>query len=110
VDGQPVQLLGEVREPVPMNENHCKREDNEYERKGARGIFMFTGPLGGRRFAGTSGRRTKQDWAREVKAIVNEYAGAEKIVLVMDNLTTHNTSSLYEAFPAIGKRFRQAKT
>jgi hypothetical protein len=93
VDGQPARLLGEARKPIPMNENHCEREDNEYVRKGTCSIFMFTEPLGGRRFASASPRRTKQDWAREFKAIANEYAGAEKIVLVMDNLHTHNTSS-----------------
>jgi hypothetical protein len=100
MDEQPVQLLGEVRNPLPMNENHCKREDNEYERKGACSIFMFTEPLGGKRFADASIRRTKQDWAREIKAMVEQYADAEKIVLVMDNLNTHTISSLYETFPA----------
>jgi hypothetical protein len=46
MDEQPVQLLDEVREPVPMNENHCKREYYEYERKGTCSVFMFTEPLG----------------------------------------------------------------
>jgi hypothetical protein len=47
-----------------------------------------------------SERRTKQDWAREVKSIVTEqYPQAEKVVLVMDNLNTHTVASLYEAFP-----------
>ena len=27
MDEQPVQLLGEKREPIPMNEKHSKRED-----------------------------------------------------------------------------------
>jgi hypothetical protein len=27
MDEQPVQLLGEKREPIPMNEQHSKRED-----------------------------------------------------------------------------------
>jgi hypothetical protein len=29
MDEQPVQLLGEVREPIGMNEHHSKREDSE---------------------------------------------------------------------------------
>jgi recombinational DNA repair ATPase RecF len=62
---------------------------------------MFVELLGGRRYVAVSERRTKQDWAREVKSIVTEqYPQAEKIVLVMDNLNTHTLSSLYEAFPA----------
>jgi hypothetical protein len=100
MDEQPVQLLGEVREPVPMNENHCEREDYEYERCGTCSVFMFTEPLGGTLFVSASLRRTKEDWALEIKDMVAQYVGAEKIVLVMDNLNTHNISSLYEAFPA----------
>jgi hypothetical protein len=46
MDEQPVQLLGEKREPVPMNEHHSKREDNEYVRKGTCSVFMFVEPLG----------------------------------------------------------------
>jgi hypothetical protein len=61
---------------------------------------MFVEPLGGRRYVTASERRTKQDWAREVKSIVTEqYPRAEKVVLVMDNLNTHTLSSLYETFP-----------
>jgi hypothetical protein len=101
MDEQPVQLLGEKREPIPMNEHHSKREDNEYVRRGTCSVFMFVEPLGGRRYVAASRRRTRQDWAREVKSIVTgQYRQAEKVVLVMDNLNTHTVSSLYEAFPA----------
>jgi hypothetical protein len=101
MDEQPVQLLGEKREPLPMNEHHSTREDNEYVRKGTCSMFMFVEPLGGRRYVGASRQRTRKDWAREVKSIVMEqYLQAEKVVLVMDNLNTHTISSLYEAFPA----------
>jgi hypothetical protein len=101
MDEQPVQLLGEVREPIPMNERHCKREDNEYVRKGTCSVFMFVEPLGGKRYVCASRQRTRKDWAREVRSIVmGRYPQAEKVVLVMDNLNTHTTSSLYETFPA----------
>jgi hypothetical protein len=83
-----------------MNGQHSKREDNEYVRKGTCSIFMFVEPLGGKRYVVASERRTRQDWAREVKSIVTEqYPQAEKVVLVMDNLNTHTATSLYEAFP-----------
>jgi hypothetical protein len=101
MDEQPVQLLGDTRERIPMNEHHCVREDNEYIRKGTCSVFMFVEPLGGRRYVSASERRTRQDWAREVKSIVIErYPRAEKVVVVMDNLNTHTLASLYEAFPA----------
>jgi hypothetical protein len=101
MDEQPVQLPGEKREPIPVNEHHSRREDNEYVRKGTCGVFMFVEPLGGKRYVEASGRRTREGWAREVKSIVTEqYPQAEKAVLAMDNLNTHTVSSLYEAFPA----------
>jgi hypothetical protein len=101
MDEQPVQLLGEKREPVPMNEKHNRREDSEYIREGTCSVFMFVEPLGGRRHVSVSRRRTRKDWAREVKAIVTEeYGQAEKVVLGKDNLNTHTLASLYETFPA----------
>jgi hypothetical protein len=101
MDEQPVQLLGETREPIPMNEHHSRREDYEYVRKGTCSVFMFVEPLGGRRYVSASPQRTRKDWAREVKSLVTEqYPRAEKVVLVLDNLNTHTISSLYTAFPA----------
>jgi hypothetical protein len=95
MDEQPVQLLGDVREPIPMNEHHAKREDSEYERMGTCSVFMFVEPVGGRRYVTASRQRT-----REVKKIVGGYPQAEKVVLVMGNLNTHTISSLYQTFPA----------
>jgi hypothetical protein len=106
MDEQPVQLLGEKREPEPMTGQHNRREDSEYVRKGTCSVFMFVEPLGGRRYVSASRQRTRKDWAREVKSIVrDQYPDAEKVVLVMDNANlrfenTHAVSSLYETFPA----------
>ena len=100
MDEKPVQLLGEIREPIPLSMcNHTKLEDSEYIRAGTCSIFMFTEPLGCWREAHVRERRTKKDWASEIKWLLDEqYPEAEKVVLVMDNLNTHNISSLYEAF------------
>ena len=46
-------------------------------------------------------RRTRIDWANFIKEMLEErYPDAQKVVLVMDNLNTHNIASLYTAFPA----------
>jgi hypothetical protein len=101
MDEKPYQLLGEGREALPMTAEHCKREDYEYIRNGTCSIFMWGEPLGGKRYVPASFRRTRQDWAREVKTLLTvHYPGAKKIVLVMDNLNTHTIASLYETFPA----------
>ena len=101
MDEQPYQLLADAREAIPMTAEHCTREDYEYIRKGTCSIFMWNEPLGGKRQASASERRTRQDWARGVKALLTEhYPEAKKVRLVMDNLNTHTIASLYETFPA----------
>jgi hypothetical protein len=100
MDEKPYQLLGEVREPITMEPGKPERVDSEYRREGTCSIFMFTEPLAGWRYAEAFRRRTKIDWARRVKWVLdNQYPDAEKVILVMDNLNTHVTSSFYEAFP-----------
>ena len=100
MDEKPYQLLGHVREPLPARPCSTEKVDNEYERNGTCSIFIFTEPLAGWRNADALPQRTKLDWAHKVKWLLEDhYPEAEKVVLVMDNLNTHNTSSLYEAFP-----------
>jgi len=100
MDEKPYQLLEHEREPIPMCPGSTEKVDNEYVRKGTCSIFVFTEPLGGWRYSEALPHRTKVDWANQVKWILDEqYPDAEKVVLVMDNLNTHFTSSFYEAFP-----------
>ena len=101
MDEQPVQLLRETREAIPATKHHARRVDYEYERAGTASIFMFTEPLCGWRLATARKRRTKVDWALEMRELLTtRYAEAEKIILVCDNLNTHTMGAFYEAFPA----------
>jgi len=100
------QLIGETRTPVPVSPGQPARYDYEYKRNGVANLFMICEPLIGKRHVKVTQRRTKIDWAYCVREMVDQiYPDAEQIVLVMDNLNTHNKSSLYEAFePAEAKR------
>ena len=100
------QLIGETRTPVPCAPGRPARVDYEYVRNGTANLFMLFEPLAGRRRVKVTRRRTKKDWACCVKELVDQmYPSAERIVLVMDNLNTHGSASLYEAFePAEAKR------
>jgi hypothetical protein len=100
MDEKPFQLLDERVEPIKMSENcHKTKEDCQYERKGSCSIFLFTEPLAGWRNATAMERRTSEDWALLIKWLLDtEYPLAKKIVLIMDNLNTHNISSLYKVF------------
>lgn len=61
---------------------------------------MIFAPLEGWRHVEVTDRRTTVDYARILKDISDErFPNAEKIVLVQDNLNTHNPAALYEAFP-----------
>jgi len=94
------QLLANVREGEPMQPGKVAREDYEYERHGVANLFLWCEPLTGRRHVEVTKRRTKVDWARVVKDLVDtHYPDAERIVLVMDNLNVHTPAALYEAFP-----------
>jgi hypothetical protein len=100
------QLIGETRTPVLACPGQPARYDYEYKRNGVANLFMISEPLVGKRHVKVTQRRTKIDWAYCVREMVDQiYPDAEQIVLVMDNLNTHNKSSLYEAFePAEAKR------
>jgi len=100
------QLVGETRTPVPAAPGRPMREDYEYVRNGTASLFMLFEPLTGKRHAEVTGRRTRKDFAHCVRQLVDDiYPQAKKIVLVMDNLNTHNVASLYETFaPAQAKR------
>jgi hypothetical protein len=100
------QLTGETRIPVTASPGQPARYDYEYKRNGVANLFMIFEPLIGKRRVKVTERRTKIDWAYCVREMVDQiYPDAEQIALVMDNLNTHNKSSLYEAFePAEAKR------
>ncbi len=98
-DERPVQLLGDTYAPIPMKKGQTRRYDYEYERGGTANLFMMVQPLSGWRMVKTTERRTKLDFAACMKDLVDvHFPEAEVIRVVLDNLNTHNPSSLYEAF------------
>lgn len=100
MDEKPYQLLGECRDPLEARPGDIKKIDSEYVRKGTCSIFAFIEPLTGNHHTSVHDRRTAEDWAEEIKYLVDEmYPDAEKIILVMDNLNTHKASSLYKKYP-----------
>jgi len=98
-DELPVQLLGETAAPLPMRVGQPKRFDYEYERHGTCSLLVAFEPLTGRRLVEVSKQRTKADYCRFMQRVTEMYPTAEKIVLVQDNLNTHNASSFYENLP-----------
>jgi hypothetical protein len=99
------QLIAETRPSIAVGPARVKRTDAEYRRCGTASVFMLNAPLEGQRHVQVRQRRTRQDFAEVVRELCDQlYPQAEKIVLVMDNLNTHNTASLYEAFEPVQAR------
>ncbi len=100
------QLIAETRLPVPAAAGRVERYDYEYQRNGVRNLFMFCEPQVGWRHIAVTAQRTMQDFAQQMKWLVDErYPEAEVIRVVMDNLNTHKAASLYETFaPAEARR------
>jgi hypothetical protein len=114
-DELPVQLLGEVVAPLPMKKGQPTRFDYEYEREGTAVLLVAFEPLTGRRVVETSKQRTKADYCRFMQRVAAAFSEAEKIVVVQDNLNTHNASSFYENLPpaeafALAQRFEMHYT
>ena len=94
------ELHGEVRDPLPAIPGHPAYYDTEYERHGTATLFLLCAPLLGWRAVMVTERRTRLDFARAIRELVDvHFPDAERIVLVLDNLNTHDPASLYLAFP-----------
>ena len=114
-DERPCQLLGDVLVPIPMKPGRVERQDYHYKRNGTCVVLMAVEPLAGYRLVKVTKRKSKKDYAEFMKSLVSRYPDAEKIILVQDNLNTHNPSSFYEnlnapqAF-ALSQRFEMVYT
>ena len=104
-DETSTQLLADTRPPLRAQPGRPARQDYEYRREGTRNLFLACEPLAGWRHVAVTERRTMQDFAHQMRWLVDEaYPEAQVVRLVLDNLNTHRTASLYETFPAAEAR------
>ena len=96
----------EVIEPLPAQPGQPQRFESTFERNGVSNLFMFFAPLHNWRHVKVTNQRAAIDWAQCMKELVDVHFGdAERIVVVLDNLSTHTPAALYTAFaPAEAKR------
>ncbi len=100
------QQARETRPPRPAAPGRPSACDHEYERNGVSSLFMLFAPLEGWRRVAVTDRRTKVDWARQIKQLVDEdYPERNGMMLALDNLNAHHPASLYASFaPAAARR------
>jgi transposase len=98
-DESPVQLIGEVREPLAAVPGQAQRYDNEYRRNGTANLFVMVDAHRPWRHVKVTDHRTGQDFAACMRDLVDlHYPRAQKIRVVLDNLSTHSAASLYNTF------------
>jgi transposase len=101
LDESPVQLIGEVREPIPAAPGQIERVDYEYRRNGTLNLFVAVDANRPWRKVSVTERRTAQDYAERLRELVDvDFPDAACIRVVQDNLSTHTPGALYETFPA----------
>jgi hypothetical protein len=100
-DESPVQLIGEVRRPIPPEPGQIERYDCEYRRNGTANLFVFLDVNRPWRKVKVTERRAAEDFAACMRELTDvHYPVAERIRVVLDNLSTHSAGALYQAFPA----------
>jgi transposase len=100
-DESPTQLIGEVRQPIAAKPGHLERYDYEYRRNGTVNLFVFLDAHRPWRRVKVTDRRTNLDFARCMRDLVDlHYPDAPVVRVVLDNLSTHSSGALYDAFPA----------
>lgn len=99
IDEKSNQLLKETREPRQAKRSRLTNIDYEYKRNGTCNIFVAVEPKGRKRTVQVTKHRRKKDYALFVKFLVDKVSqSADKLILVEDNLNTHNEGSLTQVF------------
>jgi transposase len=99
-DESPVQLIGEVRQPIPAKPGQLERYDCEYKRNGTTNLFVVIDVHRPWRKVKVTERRAAVDFAACMRELVDvHFPKAERIRVVLDNLSTHSAGALYQAFP-----------
>ncbi len=99
-DERPCFLIGDLIEGIAIKEGAIAKQHYSYEKLGSCSLLATIEPLTGKRIADVFDQRRKVEFALHFRKIAETYPEAEKIIVIMDNLNTHNTSSFYEVFSA----------
>lgn len=99
-DERPCFLIGDRIEPLALQTGQVRKEHYAYEKLGSCSLLAAIEPLTGKRLAQVHPQRTKKEYTLFCQALAASYPDATKIVLVQDNLNTHDISAFYENLPA----------
>ena len=104
-DESPTQLIGEVRLPIPAAPGQIERYDCEYKRNGTANLFIFLDVHRPWRKVKVTDSRAAVDFAACMRELADvHFPRAERIRVILDNLSTHSAGALYQTFPAAEAR------
>jgi hypothetical protein len=98
LDEKPVALISDKHDRVPLSPGCIAKKDYEYSRNGSANVFCAVEPLKGKYFNKVTVNRKRQEFAKFLNDIQNNYLKADKIILIMDNLNTHSEKSLVDQY------------
>ena len=100
-DESPIQLIGETRLPIPAKPGQIERYDCEHRRNGTANLFVFLDVNRPWRKVKVTERRAAEDFATCMRELADvHYPEAERILVALDNLSTHSLGALHQTFPA----------
>ena len=98
-DEKSLQLLEDTKPVVKADKaGKIQKRDYEYKRNGTANIFCTVEPLAGNHITEVFEKKTRNEFAQNLKIISEAYPDADYINIVMDNLNTHNERSLIEYY------------
>ena len=104
-DETPRQLIGEARVPTRAEPGKRARYDYEYVRNGTANVFMFVDVNRPWRHAKVTDHSGCSDFAECMQDLVDiHYPEADRIRVVLDNLSAHKPAALYERLPPVEAR------
>lgn len=99
VDEKSIALLSDkIDRIIPKKPGDILKKDYEYKRNGSVNVFCAVEPKAGKYVNKVTQQRCGSDFAKYIKFLTRLYKNSEKIILIMDNLSTHNEKSIIEYY------------
>jgi transposase len=99
-DERPCFLIEDTLAPLPTQEGKIAKEHYSYKKNGSCALLAAIEPQAGKRIAKVYEHRTKEEYTQFMQHLSESYPQAKKIIVVQDNLNTHQTASFYDHLPA----------
>jgi transposase len=99
-DERPCFLIEDTIAPLPTQEGKIAKEHYSYKKNDSCALLAAIEPLAGKRITRVYEHRTKAEYTQFMQHLSESYPQAKKIIVVQDNLNTHQSGAFYAHLPA----------